>query len=268
MGPEGAVNIVFRRELDEAGDPARAGREDARSIARSSPTRTSRRSAGTSTRSSSRARRGGGSSRRSRCSGPSATRTRRGSTETFRCERRRDEIARMPRTGDPSAGRPRAAAGGRETLDEARRALGGRGLPARSPVARRPGPFATSGGAPSRLYRRPTSPASTTWRDLGFPGEYPFTRGVQPTMYRGRLWTMRQYAGFGSATETNRRFRYLLAQGQTGLPWPSTCRPRWATTPTRRWRGARSARSAWRSRASRTWASCSTASRSTGSRPR
>ena len=52
---------------------------------------------------------------------------------------------------------------------------------------------------------------------LGFPGEYPFTRGVQPTMYRGRLWTMRQYAGFGTAEETNRRFRFLLDQGQTGL---------------------------------------------------
>ncbi len=54
-------------------------------------------------------------------------------------------------------------------------------------------------------------------RDLGRPGEYPFTRGVQATMYRGRLWTMRQYAGFASAEETNRRFRYLLEQGQTGL---------------------------------------------------
>ncbi len=53
--------------------------------------------------------------------------------------------------------------------------------------------------------------------DLGFPGEYPFTRGVQPTMYRGRLWTMRQYAGFGSAEESNRRYRYLFDQGQTGL---------------------------------------------------
>src|SRR5450756_1475206 len=52
---------------------------------------------------------------------------------------------------------------------------------------------------------------------LGFPGEYPFTRGVQPTMYRGRFWTMRQYAGFATAAETNERFRYLLAQGQTGL---------------------------------------------------
>jgi methylmalonyl-CoA mutase, N-terminal domain len=54
-------------------------------------------------------------------------------------------------------------------------------------------------------------------RDLGRPGEFPFTRGVQPTMYRGRLWTMRQYAGFATAAETNRRFRYLLDQGQTGL---------------------------------------------------
>ena len=54
-------------------------------------------------------------------------------------------------------------------------------------------------------------------RDLGRPGEYPFTRGVQPTMYRGRLWTMRQYAGFSTAADTNERFKYLLSQGQTGL---------------------------------------------------
>jgi methylmalonyl-CoA mutase N-terminal domain/subunit len=54
-------------------------------------------------------------------------------------------------------------------------------------------------------------------RDLGHPGEYPFTRGVYPSMYRGRLWTMRQFAGFGTAEETNARFRYLLEQGQTGL---------------------------------------------------
>ncbi len=54
-------------------------------------------------------------------------------------------------------------------------------------------------------------------RDLGYPGEPPFTRGIQPTMYRGRWWTMRQYAGFGTAAETNRRFRYLLEQGQSGL---------------------------------------------------
>ncbi|HMK66772.1 MAG TPA: methylmalonyl-CoA mutase family protein [Thermodesulfobacteriota bacterium] len=54
-------------------------------------------------------------------------------------------------------------------------------------------------------------------QDLSFPGEYPFTRGVQPTMYRGRFWTMRQYAGFASAEESNRRYKYLLEQGQTGL---------------------------------------------------
>ncbi len=60
-------------------------------------------------------------------------------------------------------------------------------------------------------------PASEYLDKLGFPGELPFTRGIQPNMYRGRLWTMRQYAGFGSAEDTNRRFRYLLEAGQTGL---------------------------------------------------
>src|SRR5271155_5920693 len=54
-------------------------------------------------------------------------------------------------------------------------------------------------------------------RDLGYPGEFPFTRGVYPTMYRGRLWTTRRYAGFGSAVESNHRYRYLLSQGQKGL---------------------------------------------------
>src|SRR5579863_6340389 len=54
-------------------------------------------------------------------------------------------------------------------------------------------------------------------RDIGFPGSFPFTRGIYPTMYRGRLWTMRQYAGFGSAVESNERYRYLLSRGQTGL---------------------------------------------------
>jgi len=68
-----------------------------------------------------------------------------------------------------------------------------------------------------RLYT-PLDIADTDYcRDLGFPGEYPFTRGVQPTMYRGRFWTMRQYAGFATAEETNKRYKYLLEQGQTGL---------------------------------------------------
>jgi methylmalonyl-CoA mutase, N-terminal domain len=68
-----------------------------------------------------------------------------------------------------------------------------------------------------RLYT-PLSISGMDYGDaLGYPGEYPFTRGVQPTMYRGRYWTMRQYAGFGSAKESNARYRYLLQQGQTGL---------------------------------------------------
>jgi len=60
-------------------------------------------------------------------------------------------------------------------------------------------------------------PGSLEPNDIGEPGVFPYTRGIQRTMYRGRLWTMRQYAGFGSASETNRRFKYLLENGQTGL---------------------------------------------------
>ena len=69
-----------------------------------------------------------------------------------------------------------------------------------------------------RPYADPPSIAGTDPAvDIGFPGAFPFTRGIQPTMYRGRLWTMRQYAGFGSAAESNRRYRYLLGQGVSGL---------------------------------------------------
>ena len=79
-------------------------------------------------------------------------------------------------------------------------------------------PFRTGSGGPlEALYLpQPTSEARYLER-IGFPGQYPFTRGIQPTMYRGRLWTMRQYAGFGTAEETNRRYQYLLQQGSTGL---------------------------------------------------
>ncbi len=78
--------------------------------------------------------------------------------------------------------------------------------------------FATTSGIEIKRLYDPADTANLNYAtDLGFPGEYPFTRGVQPTMYRGRLWTMRQYAGFGTAEESNRRYRYLLEQGQTGL---------------------------------------------------
>src|SRR4051812_8222949 len=72
-------------------------------------------------------------------------------------------------------------------------------------------------GIPIAPVYRPRDSTTDYERDLGDPGAFPFTRGVQPTMYRGRLWTMRQYAGFGTAQETNQRFRILLEAGQTGL---------------------------------------------------
>jgi methylmalonyl-CoA mutase, N-terminal domain len=78
--------------------------------------------------------------------------------------------------------------------------------------------FTTVSGYPIRRLYTPAD--LTEWdaeRDLGFPGQPPYTRGIHSTMYRGRLWTMRQFAGFGAAEDTNQRFRYLLAQGQTGL---------------------------------------------------
>src|SRR5215472_6129174 len=75
----------------------------------------------------------------------------------------------------------------------------------------------TSGIEINRVYDPTDLGGFGYFAELGFPGEFPFTRGVQPTMYRGRLWTMRQYAGFGDAEESNRRYRYLFAQGQTGL---------------------------------------------------
>ncbi len=78
--------------------------------------------------------------------------------------------------------------------------------------------FVTGSNVPLERVYTPLDVQSFDYtRDLAFPGEYPYTRGVYPTMYRGRLWTMRQYAGFGTAEQTNQRFKYLLRQGQTGL---------------------------------------------------
>ena len=95
----------------------------------------------------------------------------------------------------------------KETLDP---------LLARTPERRQR--FETDSGIEVAPLYTPEEPAGAEYvEEVGFPGEYPFTRGVQPNMYRGRLWTMRQYAGFASAEESNRRFRYLLEHGQTGL---------------------------------------------------
>jgi len=77
--------------------------------------------------------------------------------------------------------------------------------------------FATSSGIDLQPVMYPKEGASAYLEKSGFPGEYPFTRGVQPTMYRGRFWTMRQYAGYATAEESNARYRFLLGQGQTGL---------------------------------------------------
>ena len=77
--------------------------------------------------------------------------------------------------------------------------------------------FEISSNIPLPRLLVPGDPDPDYAEKLGFPGEYPYTRGVQPTMYRGRFWTMRQYAGYASAQESNRRYRYLLEHGQTGL---------------------------------------------------
>jgi methylmalonyl-CoA mutase N-terminal domain/subunit len=89
--------------------------------------------------------------------------------------------------------------------------------PAPKPAADMPDPETTSHIPIHRLYTPGDLKGWDQEREVGYPGEYPFTRGVQATMYRGRLWTMRQYAGMGDAEESNKRYKYLLANGTTGL---------------------------------------------------
>jgi methylmalonyl-CoA mutase N-terminal domain/subunit len=135
-------------------------------------------------------------------------------------------------------------------------------LPERQPE------FTTASGRPvERLY----GPSERDYcADLGFPGEPPFTRGVQPTMYRGRLWTMRQYSGYSSAEESNRRFHYLLEQGQSGISVAFDLPTQIgydADAPEAEGECGKvgvsiSSRRSW------TWTSCCAAFRSTGSRPR
>src|SRR5438270_12260491 len=121
---------------------------------------------------------------------------------------------RMSRTTDEKEVDPtvpeRTREGRRRWEDSAREAF------VRRPAWKRD--FTTvSGAAVDPLAGPDTLAGFDPERDLGWPGEYPYTRGVQPTMYRGKVWTMRQFAGFGTAKQTNERFHYLLAHGQTGL---------------------------------------------------
>src|SRR6185295_3215319 len=113
--------------------------------------------------------------------------------------------------GDPAAGHAQAPALGAAAAGEEERSARQALQPAAMTVT-------TDSGI---LVKPVYGPADFSERDyaakLGAPGAYPYTRGVYPTMYRGQLWTMRQYAGFGTGAETNRRFRYLLGEGSTGL---------------------------------------------------
>ena len=101
--------------------------------------------------------------------------------------------------------------------DERRRWLDQVWAKARSKSPERKDDFRTTSDIELGPVDAPPNPDADYLRRLGFPGEYPFTRGIQPTMYRGRHWTMRQYAGFGSAEDANARYHYLLKSGQTGL---------------------------------------------------
>jgi len=103
-------------------------------------------------------------------------------------------------------------------IEEARRKWSDNLEPKLAKRPERKAHFVNTSGIPIKRVYTPLEIADFDYmRELGLPGEYPFTRGVQDTMYRGRLWTMRQYAGFGTAEDTNRRYRFLLEQGQTGL---------------------------------------------------
>ena len=108
----------------------------------------------------------------------------------------------MPGNGNPSENQKRWR---RETLE-----------PVTQRFPERREQFQTDSGIPIEPIYAPAN-GDAGAEDIGFPGEYPYTRGVQPNMYRGRVWTMRQYSGYATAADTNRRYRYLLEQGQTGL---------------------------------------------------
>src|SRR5438445_2014246 len=126
---------------------------------------------------------------------------------------------RAPDPMDPGEGEAPALDG--EEMDRLRSQLGAwRAGPVTEASRRIPARldrFSTWSGMDVPDLVTPADVAIDYERDLGLPGQYPFTRGVQPTMYRGRPWTMRMFAGFGSPEQTNQRFKFLLSQGQTGL---------------------------------------------------
>ena len=128
--------------------------------------------------------------------------------------------------------------------------------------------FSTISGLENEPLSHPGDRPVDYERDLGYPGVYPFTRGVYPSMYRGKLWTMRQFAGFGTAEETNERFRYLLDHGQTGLSTAFDMPTLMGYDSDHAARSARSAARASPSTRSRTWRRSSPASRSARSPPR
>ena len=129
--------------------------------------------------------------------------------------------------------------------------------------------FTTLSGEPvDPLYTPADVEAVDYARDLGLPGEFPFTRGPYPNMYRGRLWTMRQFSGFGTARESNARYKYLLAQGGGGLSVAFDMPTLMGSTPTTRAPRARWGGAAFRCRACATWRSSSTASPCRTSAPR
>jgi methylmalonyl-CoA mutase N-terminal domain/subunit len=92
--------------------------------------------------------------------------------------------------------------------------------------------FLTYGGFPQKRVYTALDSQGTPIEDIGLPGQYPFTRGPYPTMYRSRPWTMRQIAGFGTGEDTNKRFKYLIAQGQTGISTDFDMPTLMAMTPT------------------------------------
>ena len=126
--------------------------------------------------------------------------------------------------------------------------------PLDTPFPERKAEFQTPSGIPLPPILTPPDPDPDYMDQLGFPGEYPFTRGVQPTMYRGRFWTMRQYAGYASARRIQPALPLSAGTGtDRPIRWRSTCPRRSATTPMTRWRRVRWARWASRSLPWKIW---------------